>query len=61
MTLSPTSTAPDYIVEKYVREETDGYGRAGEVEWHIVNTKTQEVVQVYPLRRMAKQALANAL
>jgi hypothetical protein len=30
------------------------------VEWHIVNIKTQEVVQIYPLRRMAKEALAAA-
>lgn len=48
-----------YIIEKYIREETDAYGRAGEVEWHIVNVETQEVTQVYPLRRMAKQALAE--
>ena len=49
-----------YTIEKYVREDTDAYGKAGEVEWHIVNIKTQEVVQIYPLRRMAKEALAAA-
>lgn len=53
-------TTANYIIEKYVREDSDAYGKAGEVEWHILNTKTQEVVQVYPLRRMAKQALAEA-
>jgi hypothetical protein len=49
-----------YTIEKYVREDTDAYGKAGEVEWHIINIKTQEVVQIYPLRRMAKEALAAA-
>lgn len=43
-----------YTVEKFTREETDGYGKAGEVEWHVVDAHTQEVHDVFPLKRIAK-------
>lgn len=44
-----------YTVERYVRDETDGYGEAGEVEWRLVSP-TGECVEVYPTRRQAREA-----
>jgi hypothetical protein len=43
----------EYKVEKYVREETNDYGRAGEIEWHLVNVHTGEPVEIFSLRRDA--------
>jgi hypothetical protein len=42
-----------FSVERYVREETDDYGRAGEVEWHLMSPEG-ECLEVYGLKRLAK-------
>jgi hypothetical protein len=49
------TSANRYTVERYEREETNDYGRAGEIEWRL-NNPDGECIDVYPLRRMAKAA-----
>jgi hypothetical protein len=44
-----------YQVERNVREETNDYGKAGEVEWHLMSPEG-ECIEVYGLKRLAINA-----
>lgn len=46
-----------FKVQRYVREVTDDYGRAGEIEWHVMDHKNPlwpDCAEVFSLRRLAK-------
>jgi hypothetical protein len=53
-----TNTANAYKIER-TESDGEGYGKAGKVEWRVVEVATLECIEILPTRWQAKQMVDN--